>query len=75
MYKRSKYEMIHELPNELRLRNLPNQEILGKCLNFIGLEPSAQPRCQKKQLLLVLARRFRKLPIKLFPWSALSHGN
>ena len=32
----------HELPNDLTLRNLGNQEILGKCNNFIELLPSAQ---------------------------------
>ena len=34
-YKHSINELPHELPNELRLRILGNDEILGKCLNFI----------------------------------------
>ena len=29
------YELTHELPNDLRLRNLGNEETLGKCVNFI----------------------------------------
>ena len=29
------YEVPHELPNDLRLRILGNQETLGKCLNPI----------------------------------------
>ena len=34
-YKNGIYEMSHELPNDLRLRILGIQEILGKCLNLI----------------------------------------
>ena len=34
-YKQGIYELPHELPNELRMRNLGNLEILGKYLNFI----------------------------------------
>ena len=29
-----KHELPHELPNDLRLRILGNEEISGKCLNF-----------------------------------------
>ena len=39
-YKQGIYELPHELPNELRLRILENQEISGKCLNFIQRNPS-----------------------------------
>ena len=39
-YKHGKYELTHELPNDLRLRILGNQEILGKCLNFVERQPS-----------------------------------
>ena len=35
-YKHGIYELPHELPNDLRLEILGNEEILGKCLNFIG---------------------------------------
>ena len=35
-YKHGTYELPHELPNDFRLR------ILGKCLNFIEWQPSAQ---------------------------------
>ena len=41
------YELPHELPNNLRLRNLGNQEISGKSYNFIELYSSAQSSSQK----------------------------
>ena len=34
-YKHGIYELSHELPNDVRLRILGNQEILGKFLSFI----------------------------------------
>ena len=34
-YKHGLYKLLHEFPNELRLRILGNSEISGKCLNFI----------------------------------------
>ena len=34
-YKHGIYELPHNMPNDLRLRNLENWEILGKCLKFI----------------------------------------
>ena len=34
-YKHGIYELPHELLNDLRLRILGNEEISGKCLNFI----------------------------------------
>ena len=34
-YKHGIYELPHELPSDLRLRILGNQEISGKCLNLI----------------------------------------
>ena len=34
-YKHGIYELAHELPNNLRLRISGNQEISGKCLNFM----------------------------------------
>ena len=36
-YKHDIYELPHELPNDLRLRILENQEITGKSQNFIEL--------------------------------------
>ena len=47
-YQQGIQELAHELPNDLRLRNLGKQEILEKCLNFIQRPPSAQPPCQNK---------------------------
>ena len=41
-YKHSIYELPHELTNNLRLRNLGNEEILRKCLNFTQWKASAQ---------------------------------
>ena len=40
------YELPHELPNELRLRILGNEEISGKSQNFMELKPSAQSSSQ-----------------------------
>ena len=34
-YKHSIYELPHELPNDIRVRMLGNEEILGKPENFI----------------------------------------
>ena len=39
-------QLPHELPNNLRLRILGNQEILRKCLNFIEYQASAQSSCK-----------------------------
>ena len=51
-YKNGIYELHHELPNELRLKELSklgkNEKISGKCLNFIEWKPSAQPSCQNE---------------------------
>ena len=35
------YELLHDLPNDFRLRMLGNEEISGKPQNFIELLPSA----------------------------------
>ena len=37
------YELPHELPNDLRIRNLGNQVISGKSQNFIDLVHSPSP--------------------------------
>ena len=41
------YASPHELPNDLRLRILGNQKILGKSQNCVVTEPSAQFPFQK----------------------------
>ena len=47
-YKHGIYELPQKLRNDLRLRNLGNSEIIGKCLNFIEWLPSAKSPCQNK---------------------------
>ena len=47
-YQEGIYELPHELPSDLRLRNLGNLEKLEKWLNFIELPNSAQTPCQNK---------------------------
>ena len=39
--------LVHELPNDLRLRILGNQEILEKCQMWVETQPSAQSPFQK----------------------------
>ena len=56
------------------LRILGNQEILGKCLNFIESQPSAQPPRQNKNF-ASLAKKYRKIAIKPFPRCAIPHEN
>ena len=51
-YKNGIYELPHKLPNDLRLRNYGNLEILGKFLNLIEWPPSAQPQCQNKNFVI-----------------------
>ena len=45
-YKHGIYEMLHELPIDLRLRILGYLEISGKCLNFIEWYTNVQSSCQ-----------------------------
>ena len=47
------YELPHELPNDLRLRILQNQERSGNFLKLIEPEPIAQSSFQNKFLLLL----------------------
>ena len=47
-YKHDIYEFPHELPNKKRFKILRNQEISGKFLNFIELQPSVQASCQNE---------------------------
>ena len=36
------YKLPHKLLNDLRLKILENEEILGKCQNFVTTEPSGK---------------------------------
>ena len=47
-YKHGIYKLPQELPNDLRLRILGNQEISSKCLKFIEWKPSAQSYCKNE---------------------------
>ena len=47
-YKHGIYELPHELPNDLRLKILENQEISGKFLKSIEWYPSVQSLCQNE---------------------------
>ena len=49
-YKYGIYELFHDLPNDLRLRILGNEEISGNCLNPIEWWPSAQSPRQNESL-------------------------
>ena len=42
------YDLPNELLNDLRLRNLGNWAILGKCLNFTKSSASAGPPSENK---------------------------
>ena len=42
------YEWTYELPKKLRLRPLENREILVKCQNPMGTEPSVQSLVPKE---------------------------
>ena len=63
-YKHGIYELLHELLNDLRLRNLGNYEISGNCLNFIPAKNES-----------FVAENSWKTEIKLFPLCAISHEN
>ena len=63
MYKHGIYELPHELPNDLRLRILGNQE---KCLNFIEWQPSAQSSCQNESFVNT-SKKLLKNRNKIFP--------
>ena len=47
-YKHGTYELPHELPNNLRIRILGNQEISGKYLNFIEYQLNAKSSCRNE---------------------------
>ena len=42
------YELFPKLPTDWRLRILGNQELSGKCLNFIEWKPNALPSSQNE---------------------------
>ena len=46
-YKNYIYELLHELPNHLRLRVLGNTEILGKSQSCMRTQPCVQSPLQK----------------------------
>ena len=60
---------IFELKNDLRLRNLENYEISGKCLNptewWIAQYPLPSDPAKMK-ILLIVAKNYWKAEIKLF---------
>ena len=47
-YKHGIFDLSHELLSDLKLKNVVNQEILEKSLNFIESPPSAPPSSQNK---------------------------
>ena len=42
------YDLPHELPNDLRLKILGNQEVSEKFLNFIESQPRVQSPCKNE---------------------------
>ena len=73
IYKHGIYELLHELPNQILgkgLRKLGNIRKVSKPSRMIGqcLAPPAEMK-----ILLILAKNFRKIAIKLFPQCAISH--
>ena len=73
-YKNGMYKLPHNLPNDLKLRILGNQEISGKCLNFIESQPSAQSPRQNKSFVNI-SRKLLKKEIKLFRLCPISDQN
>ena len=67
-------ELAYKLLNNVRFKILRNFEILRKCLNLIDLWPSAQSPCQN-EILLIVAKKYRKVAIKLILKCTLSHEN
>ena len=56
------YDLPHVFPNDFKLSNLGNEEILGKCLNFIKWRPSGQSPCQNKNF-VSFARKSQEIAI------------
>ena len=65
---------MYELPIDLRLRILGNQEIPGKSQNFLELKPSAESSSENESL-LILPKNFLKKEIELLPYCATTHEN
>ena len=70
-YKHAIHELPNELPNNLRLRILGNQEISEKCLSSIEWYPSAQSPWQNEKK----KKNSWKIEIKLLPHFAISSEN
>ena len=51
------YELPQELPNELKLKVLRNQEIVRKSLNYLDLMASTQPATRKTNFDTLLENR------------------
>ena len=67
------YELPHELPNNLRLSILGNQETPGKCLNPIDWYPSPQSTCQIETFVnfskkLLKNKNWTVLVVRYFTW-------
>ena len=72
-YKHGIYEMLHELPMDLRLRILGYLEISGKCLNFIEWYTSVQSSCQFENFInpskkTLKNRKLTFLVVRYFSW-------
>ena len=72
-YKHGIYEMLHELPIDLRLRILGYLEISGKCLNFIEWYTSVQSSCQFENFInpskkTLKNRKLTFLVVRYFSW-------
>ena len=74
-YKHGIYELLHELPNDLRLRISEDYEISGNCLNFIEFHSLVPSLPAKMNVLLILVENSRKTEIGHFPLCAVSHEN
>ena len=60
-YQNIVYDLCHELPNELRLTILGNQEIFGKCQYWLEIELSARNKtCFQKKHYCSSGRKLRR---------------
>ena len=64
----------HELPIDLRLRILVNQELYQGTVQISENDSLVPSLFAKMKVLLILAENSLKVEIKLFPLSAISHG-
>ena len=72
--KHGQYELPDKLPNDLRLRILGKQEILGNGLTLQN-ESAVGSLFPHMNILLILEENSWKIEIKLFPLCAISHQN